>query len=67
MSIEVIQIIDQISREKGIEKSILIDALKSAMEAAARKKLPHLENMVSEFNETNGEVDIFIEKEVVEI
>lgn len=66
MSIEVIQIIDQISREKGIEKSILIDALKSAMEAAARKKLPHLENMVSEFNETSGEVDIFIEKEVVD-
>lgn len=66
MSIEVIHIIDQISREKGIEKSILIDALKSAMEAAARKKLSHMENLVSEFNETTGEVDIFIEKEVVD-
>ena len=52
MSIEVIHIIDQISREKGIERSILIDAMQSAMEAAARKNLPHLENLVSQFGES---------------
>jgi N utilization substance protein A len=66
MSIEVIHIIDQISREKGIERSILIDAMKSAMEAAARKNLPHLENLVSQFNENTGEVEIFTEKHVVD-
>lgn len=66
MSIEVIHIIDQLSREKGIDRSILVDALKSAMEVAARKKLPHLENLTTEFNEATGAVEIFVEKEVVD-
>jgi len=66
MSIEVIQIIDQISREKGIERSILIEAMQSAMEAAARRNLPDMENLVSQFNEDTGDVEIFIEKKVVE-
>ncbi len=66
MSIETISIIEQIAREKGIEKDILIDALKSAVEAAARKKLPDLKEIHSEFNEATGEVDIYAEKTVVE-
>ena len=66
MSIEVIHIIDQISREKGIERSILVEAMQSAMEAAARKNLPHLENLVSQFNENSGEVEIFLEKKIVD-
>ncbi|MCH8933175.1 MAG: transcription termination/antitermination protein NusA, partial [Nitrospinae bacterium] len=45
MSIEVTHIIEQLCREKGIDKNILIDAVKTAVEAAARKKLPHLENL----------------------
>ena len=62
MSIEVIHIIEQLCREKGIDKNILIDAVKTAVEAAARKKLPHLENLLSQFNRAavaaNGVVDL---------
>ena len=65
MSIEVIHIIDQLCREKGIDKTILIDAVKTAVEAAARKKLPHLENLVTRFNEENGEAEIWAEQSVV--
>ncbi len=65
MSIEVIHIIDQLCREKGIDKEILIDAVESAVEAAARKKMPHLETLESKFNTETGEVEIFIEKTVV--
>jgi N utilization substance protein A len=65
MSAEVLHIIDQLSREKGIERSILVEAMQTAMEAAARKNLPHLENIVSKFNEETGQVEIFIEKQVV--
>jgi N utilization substance protein A len=39
--------------------------MQTAMEAAARKNLPHLENIVSKFNEETGQVEIFIEKQVV--
>jgi N utilization substance protein A len=65
MSIEVIHIIEQLCREKGIDKEILIDAVKTAVEAAARKKLPHLENLISRFNEETGEAEIWAEKSVV--
>ena len=37
MSMETISILEQISRDKGIDKDILIDALKLAVEVAARK------------------------------
>ena len=66
MSIETISILEQIAREKGIDKEILVDALKSAVEAAARKKLPEAKELHSEFNEATGEVDIYVEKTVVE-
>ena len=39
MNSEVLGIIDQLCREKGIDKEILIEAVKSAMEVAARKRL----------------------------
>jgi N utilization substance protein A len=65
MSIEVIHIIEQLCREKGIDKDILIGAVKTAVEAAARKKLPHVENIVSQFNEENGEAEIWAEQSIV--
>jgi len=66
MSIETISILEQIAREKGIDKNVLVEALKSAVEAAARKRMPQAREIHSEFNEATGEVDIFIEKTVVE-
>ncbi|SVE37055.1 uncharacterized protein METZ01_LOCUS489909, partial [marine metagenome] len=65
MSLEVLSIIEQISREKGIDKEILVAALKSAVEVAARKKLPHIKELHSRFNEETGEVDIYAEKTIV--
>ncbi len=61
MSIEVIHIIEQLCREKGIDKDYLISAVKTAVEAAARKKLPHVETIVTQFNEENGEAEIWAE------
>lgn len=66
MSFEALHLIEQISREKSIDKSILIEALKSAVEAAARKRLPHIKNLHCVFNESTGIVDIFTDKTVVE-
>ncbi|CAI2717924.1 transcription termination factor NusA [Nitrospina watsonii] len=65
MTVEVIHILDQLCREKGIDRDVLIDALKSAVEAAVRKKLPDIETLQSRFNEETGEVEILTERTVV--
>ncbi len=66
MSSEVINIIDQLSREKGIEKDVLVEALTSAMVAAASKRLPEARNLTCDLNEETGELEIYSEKTVVE-
>ena len=66
MSHEVLGIIEQLCREKGIDREIMINALKSAMEAAARKKLETDCPLQTEFNPKTGEVEIFSEKTVVD-
>ena len=66
MNSEVLGIIEQLCREKGIDKEIIIEALKSAMEAAARKRLDTESPLQSEFNSETGEVEIFSEKTIVD-
>lgn len=66
MNMETLSILDQLSRDKGIDKDILIDALKAAVEVAVRKRYPTVKELQSEFNESNGEVEIYFEKTVVE-
>ena len=66
MNSEVLGIIEQLCREKGIDKEILIEALKSAMEAAARKRLETDSPLQTEFNPETGEVEVFSEKTIVD-
>jgi len=65
MNVEALSLLEQISREKGIDPDTLIDALRSAVEAAARRRWPELQEMHSEFNKSTGEVEIFLEKTIV--
>lgn len=52
------RIIDQVVREKGIDREILIDALEQAMVTAARKKLGN-RNLEAHYDEENGRIDVF--------
>ena len=62
---ELRRIIDQVSRDKGIDKELLIAALKDAIRSAAKKKFgPRLELEVGYKDET-GEIEVFQFKEVV--
>ena len=65
MSLETLSILEQLARDKGLDKDILIDALKAAVEVAARKRYPTVNEVQSEFNESTGEVEIYLEKTVV--
>ena len=65
MSLETLSILEQLARDKGLDKDVLIDALKAAVEVAARKRYPTVNEIQSEFNESTGEVEIYLEKTVV--
>lgn len=65
MSLETLSILEQLARDKGLDKDVLIDALKAAVEVAARKRYPTANELQSEFNEATGEVEIYLEKTVV--
>jgi transcription termination/antitermination protein NusA len=58
--------LDQVSREKGVERITLIKTLEEAVRAAARKKFGPNYDLEINFNDELGEIEIFEFKEVVE-
>ncbi len=60
------QIISQVGRDKGIDKTILIEALESAVLSAAKKHFGHNRNLEASFNEEIGEIEVLEFKTVVE-
>ncbi len=60
------KVIDQVSREKGVDQAVLIGALEEAVKAAARKKYGNEYDLEVIYNEEMGEVEAFEFKEVVE-
>lgn len=61
-----INIINQIGKEKGIEKERLIEALKAAVVSACRKRMGLVEDLEITFNKDSGEIELFIKKKVVD-
>ncbi|RME06535.1 MAG: transcription termination/antitermination protein NusA, partial [Deltaproteobacteria bacterium] len=57
--------IDQVVREKGIDRSIIIEALEAALLTAARRKYS-LRDIEAYFNEDLGEIELFEFRDVVE-
>ncbi len=66
MTSELTKVLDQVSREKGVERETLIKTLEEAVRAAARKKLGQNYDLEINFNDEMGEIEIFEFKEVVE-
>ena len=66
MSSELAQIIDVMVKEKGIKKDAVIEAIKSAVLSAAKKKLGLERDMEVRFDEKRGEIELYEYKEVVE-
>jgi N utilization substance protein A len=60
------QSIEILSKEKGIDPQIIVDAVKDAMLVAARKHFHTEEDLVAEFDQKTGAIQIFIVKKVVE-
>jgi N utilization substance protein A len=63
---ELKRLIEQMGKDKGIEKEVIIEALESAILTAARKKLGAKVELESKYNEEAGELEVFQFMTVVE-
>ena len=60
------QSIELLSKEKGIDTQIVLDAVKDALLVAARKHYKTNEDYVADLNPETGSIDLFVIKKVVE-
>src|SRR4030065_396657 len=59
-------VIDQVGKDKGIDRKVIIEALEQAVLTASRKKYGHQGEIEVHYNEEIGEVELFQFKQVVE-
>ena len=60
------QSIEILSKEKGIDPKVILDAVKDAMLVAARKQFHTNEELVADMDERTGAIHIFGVKKIVE-
>jgi N utilization substance protein A len=59
-------VIEQVGKDKGIDRKVLIEALEQAVLTASRKKYGHQGEIEVHYNEEAGEIELFQFKQVVE-
>ena len=60
------RVVEQVSRDKGIEREVLIKALEEALKSAARKKFGNKMDIEVQYNEEVGEIEVFQFKDVAD-
>ena len=63
---ELIMAIDELEKERGINKEYLLESLEVALVAAYKKNFDSAENVKVDMNSQTGEIHIYAQKEVVE-
>jgi len=66
MNINLNHIIDQVVKDKGIDRAVLVEALEAAVLSAANKKYRNTRDLEAHFNDEIGEVEVFEFVTVVE-
>src|ERR1700730_6306320 len=66
MQVDLNRVIEQVSKEKGIDKTIVINAVEEMMHSAARRTFGPDRKIESRFNTEIGEIELFEIKTVVE-
>jgi len=66
MNRELITVIDQIGREKGIDKARIIGAVESALQTAAKKRFGQGENIQVQMDTKAGEISVISLRTIVE-
>ena len=65
-STELLQVAEAVSREKKVDKELIIQAIEQAIQVSARKKFGYEQNIKVEINRKSGETKVFRERTVVE-
>lgn len=63
---EILQIIDAVSRERGVSKAKLIEAMEQAVQIAGRKKYGLEQNISAQIDPNNGKISLFRVRKVVD-
>ena len=66
MSFDLNALLNQLGRDKGIDKNVLVEAIESAMLSAARKHYGHHLNLETRFDEEAGTIEVLQFKLVVD-
>ncbi|MDF2458407.1 MAG: nusA [Nitrospira sp.] len=66
MNRELISVIDEIGRQKGIDKTKVIGAIEAALQTAAKKRFGQAENIQVEIDSKTGEISVVSKKVIVE-
>ena len=66
MNRELISVIDEIGRQKGIDKARVIGAIESALQTAAKKRFGQAENIEVEIDPKTGEISVVSKKIIVD-
>ncbi len=62
---ELSRVIEQVGKDKGIDKQVIVDAITQGMLLAARKKYGTYREIEASYNDETGEIELFEFKEVV--
>src|SRR5437762_12311898 len=65
MASEIYNVIDALSREKGIDPQIVVSAVQDAIVAATRKKDKSQENLIGELDKDSGNIRVYAVKSIV--
>ena len=64
--IDMIDALDQIAKEKGIDKELIFETIEASLVSACRKHYGANQNIKVVMNRDTGEVNVFVQKEVKE-
>ncbi len=63
---DILQILDQLGKDRGIDREVLIEAIEISVVQAAKKHLKSSENLEAHFNRETGKIELYTLKTVVE-
>jgi N utilization substance protein A len=67
MSSELLHALDQLQKEKGLDKEVLIEAIEAALTSAYKKNFENTQNVAARIDRETGDIKAFLQKRVVEI
>ncbi|MEW6686392.1 MAG: transcription termination factor NusA [Candidatus Edwardsbacteria bacterium] len=66
MSYELIEAINQIARQKNLDKNFLIETLKAGLLLACKRRFGYIDNIEVNIDEERGEIKLIVKKKIVE-